>query len=116
MIHSHWLKKAIETLNGDNNIPPKRITVYAVEKLLNIPSKRIYYLPMCKAEILKHKETQDEFWTRKLIWGVRKIIRENLSLNFTRIENIINIEKEDIIRCIPNIEDIDIKEKIETLL
>ena len=109
------VKKAIETLNGDTDIPPKRITVYAVEKLLNLPSKRIYYLPLCEKEILNHKETQDEFWTRKIMWGIRKIIRENLSLNLTRIEHITNIEKEDIIRCIPNIEDIEIKDKIKTL-
>lgn len=108
--------KAIETFNGGEDIPPKRITVYAVEKFLNLPSKRIYYLPLCKTEILKHKETQDEFWTRKIIWGIRKIIRENLPLNITRIQSITNIEKEDILRCIPNIEDIDIKESIKSLL
>lgn len=107
------VKKAIETLNGDNDIPPKRITVYAVEKLLNLPSKRIYYLPMCKAEILKHKETQDEFWTRKIIWGVKKITRENLPLNITRIEALTNIEKENIIRCVSYIEDIATKEKLK---
>lgn len=110
------VKKAVETLNGDNDIPPKRITVYAVEKLLNLPSKRIYYLPMCKAEIFKYKETQEEFWAKKIIWGVKKIIRENISLNLTRIESITNIEKENIIKCIPYIKDSDIKEKIKTLL
>lgn len=110
------VKKAIETLNGDENIPPKRITVYAVEKLLNLPSKRIYYLPMCKTEILKHKESQDEFWTRKIIWGIRKIIGENLPLNITRIQSITNIEKENIIRCIPYIKDVKVREKIKSLI
>lgn len=107
---------AINTLDGDNDIPPKRITVYAVEKLLNLPSKRIYYLPKCKEEILKHKETQEEFWARKIIWGVKKIIRENLSLNLTRIESITNIEKENIIRCIPYIGDNDTREKLKSLI
>ena len=110
------VKKSIETLNGDNDIPPKRITVYAVEKLLKLPSKRIYYLPMCKAEILKHQESQDEFWTRKITWGVGKIVRENLPLNITRIETLTNIEKENIIRCVSYIEDIDTREKIKSLI
>lgn len=110
------VKKAIKELNGNEGIPPKRITVYAVEKLLNLPSKRIYYLPLCKEEILKHKETQDEFWTRKIIWGIKKIIRENFSLNLTRIENLTNIEKGNIIRCIPYIDDIEAQEKIKSLL
>lgn len=110
------VKKAIETLNGDNDIPPKRITVYAVEKLLKLPSKRIYYLPLCKEEILKYKETQEEFWARKIIWGVRKITRENLSLNLTRIESLTNIEKENIIRCIPYIKDVKVREKIKSLI
>lgn len=110
------VRDAIKFLNGDRDIPPKRITVYAIEKLLNLPSKRIYYLPLCKEEILKHKETQEEFWTRKIIWGIRKIIRENLSLNLTRIESITNIEKEDIIRCIPYIKDVKIREKIKSLI
>ena len=110
------VRDAIKSLNGDEEIAPKRITVYAVEKFLNLPSKRIYYLPMCKVEILKNKETQEEFWARKIIWGVRKITRENLSLNLTRIESLTNIEKEDIIRCIPYIDDIDTREKIKRLI
>ncbi len=110
------VRDAIKSLNGDRDIPPKRITVYAIEKLLNLPSKRIYYLPLCKEEILKHKETQEEFWTRKITWGVRKIIRENLSLNLTRIQSITNIEKENIIRCIPYIKDVKIREKIKSLI
>ena len=110
------VRDAIKSLNGDRDIPPKRITVYAVEKLLNLPSKRIYYLPLCKEEILKYKETQEEFWARKIIWGVRKITRENLSLNLTRIESLTNIEKENIIRCIPYIKDVKVREKIKSLI
>lgn len=107
---------AIKNLNGGEDIAPKRITVYAVEKLLNLPSKRIYYLPLCKEEILKHKETQEEFWARKITWGVKKITRENLSLNLTRIESLTNVEKENIIRCIPYIKDVKVGEKIKSLI
>lgn len=96
------VKDAILQLQGDVINRPKKITVFAVEKLLGLPSKRIsLYLPMCKAEIDKYQESQEQYWAREVVWAVKKIIREGEMLNWKHIRNLTNMRKCDLIACIP---------------
>lgn len=96
------VKEAVRQLQGDEVSRPKKVTVFAVEKMLNLPSKRIsLYLPMCKAEIKKHEESQERYWAREVVWAVNKIIREGDVLNWKHIRNLTNMRKCDFIACIP---------------
>lgn len=96
------VKEAIRQLQGDGVSRPKKVTVFAVEKLLELPSKRISsYLPMCKAEIDKYQESQEQYWAREVMWAVNKIIREEDVLNWKHIRNLTNMRKCDFIACIP---------------
>lgn len=108
--------EAIEILNGNEELCPKKITVSAVEKFLNLPCKRIYNLPLCKKEILKYKKIQEEFWAQKIEWAAKKIIKENTALNMKKLRTLTNMKKENIISCIPYIADRDIREKIKNVL
>ena len=63
------VQKAIETLKCTE--PPKRVTGYAIERMLKLPSKQMQNLPKCRTEVLKHSETQTQFWTRKIEWAVK---------------------------------------------
>lgn len=96
------VKEAVRQLQGDEVSRPKKVTVFAVEKMLNLPSKRIsLYLPMCKAEIKKHEESQERYWAREVVWAVNKIIREGDVLNWKHIRNLTNMRKCDFIACMP---------------
>lgn len=96
------VKDAISQLQGDGVSRPKKVTVFAVEKMLNLPSKRIFlYLSMCKAEIEKHEESQEQYWAKEVIWAVDKIIREGQVLNWKHIRNLTNMRKRDCIACLP---------------
>ena len=95
------VKKAISDLQGDSNKRPKKITINAVEKILNIPSKRINNMPLCKAEILKHYETQPQYWAREIVWAVNLLKQNNRPLNWKRIRELTNMKKEDLISCLP---------------
>ena len=96
------VKDAIRQLQGDEISRPKKVTVFAVEKILNLPSKRIsLYLPICKAEIEKHEESQEQYWAREVVWAVNKIIRERDILNWKHIRNLTNMRKCDLDVCIP---------------
>lgn len=96
------IKEAIRQLQGDEISRPKKVTVFAVEKMLNLPSKRIsLYLPMCKAEIEKYEESQEQYWAREVVWAVNKIIREGDVLNWKHIRNLTNMRKCDLTACIP---------------
>ena len=114
------VRDAIVQLQGTENDRPKKVTVFAVEKLLQLPSKRITsYLPKCKAEIEKHHETQEEYWAREVVWAVNHILREGNTLNWKHIRNLTNIRKQDLIRCVPYLSkyvDMDMANKIKILI
>ena len=107
------VQKAIETLKCTE--PPKRVTGYAIERMLKLPSKQIQNLPKCRAEVLKHSEIQTQFWTRKIEWAVKKIVAENQPINLKHIRTLTNMRKENILSVIPYLED-EIKEKVNLVL
>ena len=107
------VQKAIETLKRIE--PPKRVTVYAIERILKLPSKQMEHLPKCKNEILKHYESQEEFWARKVSWAVEKITEEEQSLNWKHIRDLTNTRKENLVSCMPYLNS-ELREKIELIL
>ena len=107
------VQKAIETLKCTE--PPKRITGYAIERILKLPSKQMQNLPKCRAEVLKHSETQTQFWARKIEWAVKKLVAENQPINLKHIRTLTNMRKENILSVIPYLDD-EIKEKVNLVL
>lgn len=96
------VKDAIKQLRGNGISRPKKVTVFAVEKMLDLPSKRIsVYLPKCKSEIEKYQESQEEYWAREVVWAVNVIVREGQILNWKHVRNLTNMKKDDLITCIP---------------
>ena len=97
-----FVKDAIRQLKGDGISRPKKVTVFAVEKLLGLPSKRItLYLPKCKAEIERNQETQEQYWAREVVWAVNKITGDGNMLNWKHVRNLTNMRKCNLIACIP---------------
>lgn len=78
---------------------PRRITVSAVRKEMGFPDKRFDKLPRCKAEILKHQESQKEYWAREVLWAAEKLIRENQVVNWRHIRDLTNMRKIDFQNC-----------------
>ena len=109
----HDIQQAVEKLLGSD--PPKRVTVYAVEQMLKLPSKQIEHLPKCKNEILKHYESQEEFWARKVLWAVVKITEEEQPLNWKHIRDLTNMRKQNLSSCMPYLNS-ELREKIELML
>lgn len=90
---------------------PKKVSVYAVGKILGLSPKQIEKMPKCKSEILKHYETQEQFWARKVTWAVKNIDEENKNFSWKQIRNLTNICKTDLYSCLPYIEN-DIRIRI----
>ena len=111
------VRDAIRQLQGNGKNRPKKVTVFAIEKILHLPSKRIAtYLPRCKAEIEKYQESQEEYWAREVVWAFNHIITEGNRLNWKQIRNLTNMRKQDLIKCVPylsNYVDTDTVEKIK---
>lgn len=98
------VKKAIKNLYGNGIERPKKVTVYAIEKMLSLPSKRIsLYLPLCKAEIQKNQETQEQYWAREVVWAIERIKVEGLAMNWKNIRSLTNMRKKDLISCLTHL-------------
>ena len=54
---------------------------------------------MCRAEIEKYKETQEEYWAREILWAIEKLKREGKAVNWKNIRMLTNIKKKDFIAC-----------------
>jgi hypothetical protein len=113
------VKDAIRQLQGDGISRPMKVSVFAVEKLLGLPSKRIsLYLPKCKVEIERNQETQLEYWARETVWAVNKVLSEGQPLNWKHVRSLTNMRKKDLVACLPYLNDIDlnIAKQIEEII
>ena len=94
------VRKAILQLQGVGGNRPKKVSVYAVERLLGLPSKRIsLYLPLCKAEIEKYQETQEQYWAKEVVWAIQELSLEGQPINWKRIRNLTNMKNTDFRKC-----------------
>lgn len=97
------VKEAVHKLQGTGIERPKKITCYAVERMLNLPNKRLDLLPRCKQEILQYQESQEEYWARELIWGIEEIQRRGEIVNYKNVRKVTNMRREYINACYPYI-------------
>jgi hypothetical protein len=109
------VKDAIAQIQGIGDTRPKKVTKLAVEKFLNLPSKRIDKLPRCKLEIENNQETQAEYWAREIGWAVNKILSDDQPLNWKHIRSLTNMRKRDLITCFPYL-DFNLRHLISELI
>ena len=83
---------------------PKRVTVFAITKELHLPDKTLYHLPSCLAEILKYRESQEEYWTREMIWAYQDILANSDTLQWTSIRKRTNLRRSNALKCIPTLQ------------
>jgi len=99
-----------EMLSSDK---PQRITVHGVSKRCG---RELYHLNKCVAEINKYSETIEEFWCRKTIWGINKMLAKNITLNLNQFNIVTNLKRGSLERCIPLIKDEKILEILKGML
>ena len=98
------VRDAIKQLQGDGTTRPKRVTVFAVEKMLHLTSKKItLYLPRCLAEIRQHEESQEQYWAREVVWAANQLRAAGAPLVWRRIRELTNMRRRDLDACLPYI-------------
>lgn len=93
------VKSTIKKLNGDSSTRPLRITIGMIERHLNLSKNGLKHCPQCRSEILKYYETQDEYWTREIIWAINSLETSGKPIHITNIQKLTNIRRKDIIAC-----------------
>jgi len=100
------VKDAIRQLRGDGTTRPRRVTVFAIERMLNFSSKSIsLHLPKCLAEIRKHEESQEQYWAREVVWAIRQIETRGDTVSFRKIRELTNIRRKNLESCLSYIDD-----------
>lgn len=109
------VRALLAELNQNDTERPERITEGKICRLLGCPNRRLDYLPLCKQEVMKYAETQEEYWSREVIWSLRKLRREGEPLNWRHIRNLTNMRKRNLEACLPELEKRVEKEEFELL-
>jgi len=110
------VKGAVRKLWGSGGERPHKVTEFAVSKLLGYPDKRLELMPLCKAEILKHQESQEQYWAREIVWAVQKIQKEGKTPNWKQVRTLTNMRKDNVLACLPYLKEIAEPELYEMVL
>ncbi len=111
------VKTAIRQLQGDGTTRPKKVTVFAVEKILHLSSKQIsLYLPKCLREMQRHKESQKQYWAREVVWAARQVKDSGVTLTWRKVRDLTNMRRRDFEACLPYISDYADSELAEQIL
>lgn len=93
-------------MKGDGLTRPKRVTVFAVEKMLNLPNKQVTLcLPQCLAEIRRNKESQEQYWAREVVWAANQLTIAGIPLVWHRIRELTNMRPQNFRDCLPYVAD-----------
>ena len=111
------VKDAISQLRGDGTTRPKKITTFAVEKILHLSSKKIsLHLPKCRAEIQRYEESQEQYWAREVAWAVRQVEESGVTLTWRKVRDLTNMRRRDFEACLPYISDYADSELAEQII
>lgn len=100
------VKSAVRELWGSREKRPHRVTESAVCKMLGFPDKRLELMPLCKKEVLKHQESQEQYWAREMVWAVCKIQKEGKAPNWKQVRVLTNMRKDNVLVCLPYLKEI----------
>lgn len=110
------VKDAVGKLWGGGGERPHRITESTVCRLLGYPDNRLELMPLCRAELLKYKESQEQYWAREIVWAIQKILKGGKVPNWKQIRTLTNMRKDNVLSCLPYLKVIAEPELYEMVL
>lgn len=113
------VKAAVRELWGSGGKRPHRVTEFAVCKMLGFPDKRLELMPLCRKEVLKHQETQEQYWAREMVWAVCKVQKEGKAPNWKQVRVLTNMRKDNALSCLSCLKEIaepELYELVQTIL
>ena len=121
----NWNAKDIDTLpkviDAITNIRkhidqrPVKISVGMVERVLGMPKNGLRNYPLCRAEILKYSESQEQYWARELIWAAKTMLDSAGVVHMTGLMKLTNMRTGNIVASLPYLDDSIIAEKIKAV-
>lgn len=114
-LDQEMLPRVIETITElKSSEKPVRITVGGVARIVGLKSKQIDKLPLCKAEIEKYRQTQEELWAQKVVWAWGELSKEGRIISIKQMRLKTNMSTEQIRRTMAELSSVN-KEVYEQL-
>lgn len=82
---------------------PERVSEKVIYREMGFPGHRLENLPLCKAVFDKYSETYEECWARRIVWGYKKLKKNNAPFYWSDIRKITGVKKKNIEKVIPYI-------------
>ena len=95
---------------------PGRVSVTRVEREIGAPPKQFQKLPKCTKYVQNHMETTNEFRARKVTWAVNLFREEGWYLSKRKLNHFLNFRKNDLLACLPYIEESAIRKEVRELI
>ena len=105
--------EAVSDLRVSTEQRPVRITVGMVERILELPKNGLRNYPLCRAEILKHTETQEQYWARELIWAAETMLCTKDIVHMTGLMKLTNMRVKNILAALPYLDNSTASAKIK---
>ncbi len=87
------VEDAIHLIYGVGDERPRKVTVFAVSKILGLPDKALYRMPKCLAKIKSYEESQEDYWKREVLWAIRITKAAKREVNWRRIRELTNLRR-----------------------
>ncbi len=106
---------AIASVQQHTDQRPIKISVGMVERMLGMPKNGLRNYPLCRAEIIKHVESQEQYWARELEWAAKTMLSSVGVVHMTGLMKLTNMRVRNIIASLPYLDDPIIAEKIKAV-
>ncbi len=106
---------AIASVQRHTDQRPIKISVGMVERMLGMPKNGLRNYPLCRAEIMKHVESQEQYWARELEWAAKTMLGSVGVVHMTGLMKLTNMRVRNIIASLPYLDDPIIAEKIKAV-
>lgn len=106
---------AIASVQQHTDQRPIKISVGMVERMLGMPKNGLRNYPLCRAEIMKHVESQEQYWARELEWAAKTMLGSVGVVHMTGLMKLTNMRVRNIIASLPYLDDPIIAEKIKAV-
>lgn len=93
------VEAAIDELHGDGTERPRRVNITSVQKLLALPDKTLDHLQNCRELVVRHQESQAEYWAREVVWAYNRLLSQGDELTYTHLRSLTNMRRPDFLAC-----------------
>lgn len=85
------VKQLICDMTSINDVRPQKVTMYKVQRLLNLRDGQLKNLPQCMRYIKSNIISQEEFWGLELAWAMRQLEEGEKPISITNLRRLTNM-------------------------